>query len=90
MNVRLSISGGVTFFYRYRWEGKPVQLTIGDYPSISLSQARERRQQFRLWMTEGYDPHRQVVLNRLKKVEAITVAEAPETGWHTARFALAI
>ncbi|WP_337025410.1 site-specific integrase [Pantoea anthophila] len=76
LNVRLSISGGVTFFYRYRWEGKPVQLTIGDYPSISLSQARERRQQFRQWITEGYDPRRQTVLSKIKKVEALTVEEA--------------
>nr|DAE10062.1 MAG TPA: Integrase [Siphoviridae sp. ct4sp3] len=76
LNVRLTISGGVTFFYRYRWEGKPIQLTIGDYPSISLSQARDRRQQFRLWITEGLDPRRQVALDRLKKVEAMTVEEA--------------
>ena len=76
LNVRLTISGGVTFFYRYRWEDKPVQLTIGDYPSISLSQARERRQQFRLWITEGYDPRRQVVLSRMEKVAALTVEEA--------------
>lgn len=76
LNVRLSVSGGVTFFYRYRWEDKPVQLTIGDYPSISLSQAREHRQQFRTWITEGYDPRRQVVLNRMKKVDAMTVEQA--------------
>ncbi|WP_312757350.1 Arm DNA-binding domain-containing protein [Pantoea brenneri] len=55
-------------FYRYRREGRPIQLTIGDYPSISLSQARERRQQFRLWLSKGYDPRRQVVLSRLKNV----------------------
>lgn len=30
LNVRVAISGGVTFFYRYRWEDKPVQLSIGD------------------------------------------------------------
>ncbi|WP_293797436.1 site-specific integrase [uncultured Pantoea sp.] len=78
LNVRLTLSGGVTFFYRYRWEDKPVQLTIGDYPSISLSQARERRQQFRLWITEGYDPRRQVVLERTKKIDALTVEQAFE------------
>lgn len=45
LNVRLSITGSITFFYRYRWQGKPVQLSIGEYPTISLSQARDRRQQ---------------------------------------------
>lgn len=76
LNARLTISGGVTFFYRYRWDDKPAQLTIGNYPSISLSQARERRQQFRLWITEGYDPRKQVALERIKKVDAMTVQEA--------------
>ncbi len=76
LNVRLSLSGGVTFFYRYRWDNKPVQLSIGDYPSISLSQARERRQQFRAWIMEGYDPRRQVKLERQQKMEALTVEEA--------------
>ncbi|HAU7916819.1 TPA: DUF4102 domain-containing protein, partial [Escherichia coli] len=37
LNVRLSITGSITFFYRYRWQGKPVQLSIGEYPTISLS-----------------------------------------------------
>ncbi|QZE31110.1 Arm DNA-binding domain-containing protein [Pantoea ananatis] len=50
LNVRLTTSGGISFFYRYRWVGKPVQLTICDYPSITLLQARERSQQFKAWI----------------------------------------
>ncbi|ECH8660138.1 DUF4102 domain-containing protein [Salmonella enterica subsp. enterica] len=60
LNVRLSTSGSITFFYRYRWNGNAAQLTIGDYPTISLSHARERRQYFRSWLTEGLDPRRQI------------------------------
>ncbi|WP_422394623.1 Arm DNA-binding domain-containing protein [Pantoea agglomerans] len=48
--------------------GLARQLTAGDYPSISLLQARKRRQQFRLWIAKGYDPSRHIVLNRVKKV----------------------
>ena len=70
LNVRLSTSGSITFFYRYRWNGKAVQLTIGDYPTISLSHARERRQQFRAWLTEGLDPRRQTVLAKQKNRSA--------------------
>ncbi|GKW01712.1 hypothetical protein PEC301877_05270 [Pectobacterium carotovorum subsp. carotovorum] len=70
LNVRFSISGGVTFFYR--WDDKPAQLSIGDYPSISLSQAREWRQQFRAWITGDYDPRRQVKLERQQRTEALT------------------
>lgn len=78
LNVRLSLSGSITFFYRYRWGGKAAQLTIGDYPTVSLSHARERRQQFRAWLTEGLDPRRQAVLEKQKKIEALTVNEAFE------------
>ncbi len=76
LNVRLSVSGGVTFFYRYRWDEKPVQLNIGEYPSLSLLQARERRQQFRSWIVEGFDPRRQIALERLKRTDALTVDAA--------------
>jgi integrase len=82
LNVRLSAAGAVTFFYRYRWEGRPVQLSIGEYPTVSLSQARERRQQFRSWISEGYDPRQQAMLERQAKVEALTVEQA-YTYWET-------
>ncbi|WP_413629546.1 Arm DNA-binding domain-containing protein [Pantoea sp. RG18] len=48
--------------------GLTRQLSTGDYPSISLLQARKRRQQFRLWIAKGYDPRRHIVLNSLIKV----------------------
>ncbi|MCX3307934.1 Arm DNA-binding domain-containing protein [Pantoea vagans] len=67
LHVSLSLTGEVTFFNRYCWEGKPVQLTIGDYPSRSPSQARKRRQQFRRWVTEKYNPGCQVFHDRLQK-----------------------
>ncbi|EKL7003937.1 tyrosine-type recombinase/integrase, partial [Escherichia coli] len=78
LNVRLSITGSITFFYRYRWQGKPVQLSIGDYPTISLSQARDRRQQFRAWLSEGYDPRQKVLVEKAERIEALTVDEAYE------------
>ncbi|EAO9594132.1 DUF4102 domain-containing protein [Salmonella enterica] len=80
LNVRLSTSGSITFFYRYRWNGNAAQLTIGDYATISLSHARERRQYFRSWLTEGLDPRRQMVLEKKKKAEALTVKEHTTTG----------
>lgn len=76
LNDRSSMSGSITFFYRYRWDGKAAQLTIGDYPTVSLSHARERRQQFRAWLTEGFDPRCLAVLEKQKKIDALTVKEA--------------
>lgn len=53
LNARISQAGKISFFYRYRWAGKAVKLNVGDYPAMSITQARERRQQFRNWLTEG-------------------------------------
>lgn len=75
LHVSLSLTGEVTFFNRYCWEGKPIQLTIGDYPSRSPSQARKRLQQFRRWVTENYHPGRQVFRNRLQNMAVKTVEE---------------
>ncbi|MEG1214915.1 MAG: Arm DNA-binding domain-containing protein, partial [Leclercia sp.] len=76
LNARISQAGKVSFFYRYRWAGKAVKLNVGDYPAMSIAQARERRQQFRTWLTEGLDPREQVKLEKLSREGSLTVAEA--------------
>jgi len=76
LNVRISLVGKITFFYRYRWEGKPVKLNVGEYPSMSIAQARERRGKFREWIVSGYDPRERIRLEMTNKEEALTVSEA--------------
>lgn len=76
LNARISQAGKVTFFYRYRWEAKAVKLNIGEYPAMSIAQARERRQQFRGWLMEGYDPRERVKLERVDRSEELTTTEA--------------
>ena len=76
LNARISQAGKISFFYRYRWAGKAVKLNVGDYPAMSITQARERRQQFRNWLTEGLDPREQVKLDKQTRQEAMSVAEA--------------
>ncbi|GKW21859.1 integrase [Pectobacterium araliae] len=76
LNVRISAAGKVTFFYRYRWKGKEVQLSMGEYPSMTIAQARERRQVLRGWLNDDADPREMVRLERMYKDEAMTVNEA--------------
>lgn len=73
LNARISQAGKVTFFYRYRWLSKPVQITVGEYPQMTIAQARERRQVMRGWLTEGYDPREKVKLERLSLSDSPTV-----------------
>lgn len=42
--VRVSQKGKLSFFMRYRFNGKADQLTIGSYPTISLKEARDENQ----------------------------------------------
>lgn len=76
LNARISQAGKISFFYRYRWAGKAVKLNVGDYPAMSIAQARERRQQFRAWLTDGFDPREQVKLEKQNRQDSLSVADA--------------
>lgn len=76
LNARISKAGKITFFYRYRWVKEPVQLSIGEYPAMTIAQARERRQVLRGWLTEGFDPREKIRLERLSRNASPTVDEA--------------
>ncbi len=56
LSVRVSESGRITFQYRYRFKGKPVRMSIGRFPDITLSQARDKIPELRLLVSEGKDP----------------------------------
>lgn len=56
LNVRLSISGSITFFYRDRGNGKAAQPPTGDNPTVSLFHALEHREAFRVGLTGGFAP----------------------------------
>lgn len=56
MSVRISPHGVTAFQYRYRWQRKPVRLTIGKYPAMSLKDARIIVGQMRELYTKGLNP----------------------------------
>lgn len=56
LSVRITPSGTMTFQYRYRWNGKPVRLSIGRYPAISLKDARVAVGEMRELYTKGINP----------------------------------
>lgn len=53
LSVRITPSGTITFQHRYRWNGKPVRLTVGRYPSTSLKDARIAVGEMRGLYTKG-------------------------------------
>lgn len=40
LSARITPTGTIAFQYRFRWNGKPVRLTVGRYPAVSLKDAR--------------------------------------------------
>src|SRR5262249_48598316 len=56
----------------YRWQGKRRTLALGVYPSVSLSEAREKRDQAKKQLASGKDPAAQ---RKLEKAKAKLAAE---------------
>lgn len=45
-----------TFIFRYEINGSGKKITIGQYPSISLAEARQRANEFKALLAKGIDP----------------------------------
>ena len=56
LSVRITPTGTITFQHRYRWNGKPVRLTIGRYPAMSLKDARVIVGEMRELYLKGLNP----------------------------------
>jgi hypothetical protein len=49
-------TGSKWWRFRYRFQGAEKMLSLGTYPNVSLSQARDRRDQARKTLEDGNDP----------------------------------
>jgi hypothetical protein len=49
-------SGGRWWRFKYRFQGKERELSLGVYPEVSLKLARERREDARRTVAQGIDP----------------------------------
>lgn len=61
--IEVKPSGVKSWRYRCRINGKATMLTIGDYPDVSLAEARRTRDDFKKQIKAGVDP-------RIKESEA--------------------
>ena len=87
---RLADGGGLTLSIRpngtkawrlrFRLRGKEQQLSLGIYPDVSLSKARERRDEYRKLLADGIDPsgHR-----KAQRTASVTFKERPTIGHST-------
>lgn len=55
--VLVKVSGSKSWRFKYRIDGKEKLLVIGDYPAVSLSQARQARDAAKAQLADGIDPN---------------------------------
>lgn len=70
-------SGKKVFLFRFQWEKKPQTITIGNYPSISLAEARALAVSYRDSLNKGIDP-RNTDATEQRKLTFYEIAEQ----WH--------
>jgi len=78
LGVRVLSSGRKQFVYIYRQDGKRIVLTIGDFPVLSLSDAREKAKEIRYMLSEGKDPKAE--FQKAAELEAKREAEMSNRG----------
>ncbi|WP_420826228.1 Arm DNA-binding domain-containing protein [Rosenbergiella gaditana] len=56
LSVRISPKGVLNFQYRFLWAGKYQRVSIGQYPSVSLKDARNIADELKVLIFSGADP----------------------------------
>ncbi|WP_445946217.1 tyrosine-type recombinase/integrase [Shewanella sp.] len=78
LGVRVSKQGKLRFQFRYKINGINKRMDLGDYPDLSLRQARDMAEECRSWFAEGHDPKLKRSMNREKTLAPVTVQQALE------------
>jgi len=66
--LRVTPASGKWWRFKYRYGGKEKQLFLGVYPEVSLTEAREKRDAFRVLLKNGVNPSDQVKAERAAKL----------------------
>jgi integrase len=74
LHLHVRESGSRAWVQRIRLDGKYVDLGLGNYPSVTLSQAREKARANKALVAEGKDPRHL----KVKKAKVLTFAECAD------------
>jgi integrase len=67
--IEVRPTGAKLWRYRYRHAGKPSMTALGEYPSMSLSEARAERDKARALVKKGTNPSHAAKIERATKLE---------------------
>jgi len=83
LQLHVSPQGGKLWRYAYRYLGKQKLLSLGVYPTVTLSEARDKRNCAKKQLTEGIDPCQKKRLDKLTKMaNAANSFEQVGVQWH--------
>jgi integrase len=68
--VLVKVSGSKSWRFKYRIDGKEKLLVIGDYPAVSLAQARKARDAAKALLADGDDPSEAKQKDKRIRIEA--------------------
>lgn len=75
-------NGKVAFVFRYRFNGKQLNVTLGSYTDndagITLADARRKAEQCKKWLDEGRNPATMIRLAKDERTKPVTVRDAIE------------
>ena len=82
--LEVTPAGGKIFRLKYRIGGKEKTLTIGKYPAVSLSEARQATENARRLLASGQDPSEaKQQEKRERQAAALNTFESIARRWHT-------
>jgi len=87
LHLLVTMTGGKLWRFQYRYAGKQKLLALGAYPSITLADARQAREDARKLLANGVDPGESRKAARIANaVEAKNIFEAIAREWHAKNY----
>lgn len=75
-------NGSKRWYLKYRYEGKESRIAFGAYPVVTLSKAREKRDEARALLADGISPAAQKETNKLEAIHDTLTFEKVARDWH--------
>ena len=83
MSLLIEPNGSKSWRFRYRYAGKPKMISLGVYPTITLADARSRRDDARKLVAEGKNPSEVRKEQKIAlQTESENAFEKIATEWH--------
>lgn len=83
MHLLINPNGSKYWRLQYRFDGKQKILASGVYPTVTLGEARRKRDEAKKLVSVGIDPSEKKKTDKIEQSEALTF-EAVARDWHTA------